>query len=47
MGEIAQYDFRVGETLLKVYELNPRHLGNSSSDLYASVAPEDVVVLTA
>jgi iron(III) transport system ATP-binding protein len=46
-GEIAQYDFRVGETLLKVYELNPRHLGQASTDLYASVAPEDVVILTA
>ena len=47
LGEIAQYDFRVGETLLKVYELNPRHLGQASTDLYASVAPEDVVILTA
>jgi len=47
LGEIAQYDFRVGDTLLKVYELNPRHLGNSAADLYASVAPEDVVILTA
>jgi hypothetical protein len=32
---------------LKVYELNPRHLGSSAADLYASVAPEDVVILTA
>lgn len=47
LGEIAQYDFRVGESLLKIYELNPRHLGNASTDLYASVAPEDVVILTA
>jgi iron(III) transport system ATP-binding protein len=47
LGEIAQYDFRVGETLLKVYELNPRHFGHASTDLYASVAPEDVVILTA
>lgn len=47
LGEIAQYDFRVGESLLKIYELNPRHLGNAATDLYASVAPEDVVILTA
>jgi hypothetical protein len=35
-----------GETSLKIYELNPRHLGQSAGgDLHASVAVEDVVVL--
>jgi iron(III) transport system ATP-binding protein len=50
LGEFAQYDFvptsasaRIG---LNILEMNPRFLGTSSDrDLYASAAPEDVVVL--
>ncbi|MBL9203652.1 MAG: ABC transporter ATP-binding protein [Opitutaceae bacterium] len=47
LGEIAQYDFLVGEVDLKIYELNPRHMGATKGELYASVETEDVVVLTA
>jgi iron(III) transport system ATP-binding protein len=48
LGEIAQYDFvAVGGTMLKIFELNPRFLGQSArGELFASVDPEDVVVLT-
>ncbi len=47
LGEVAQYDFVAGDTSLKIYELNPRHLGQSArGDLHASVTVEDVVVLT-
>ncbi|GAB1487789.1 ABC transporter ATP-binding protein [Opitutaceae bacterium] len=48
LGEVAQYDFVSGGTTLKIYELNPRHVGQGAAgDLHASVAVEDVVVLTA
>ncbi|HEY0967193.1 MAG TPA: ABC transporter ATP-binding protein [Opitutaceae bacterium] len=47
LGEVAQYDFVAGGTTLKIYELNPRHVGQSTTgELHASVAVEDVVVLT-
>lgn len=48
LGEIAQYDFVTsGGTMLKIFELNPRFLGQSArGELFASVDPEDVVVLT-
>ncbi len=47
LGEVAQYDFVAGGTTLKIYELNPRHVGQSATgELHASVALEDVVVLT-
>ena len=47
LGETAQYDFRVGEQALKIIELNPRFLDQSGrGELFASAAPEDVVVLT-
>jgi iron(III) transport system ATP-binding protein len=47
LGEVAQYDFVSGNTSLKIYEVNPRHLGASASgELHANVDPEDVVVLT-
>ncbi|MDR1281443.1 MAG: ABC transporter ATP-binding protein [Opitutaceae bacterium] len=38
----------VGPRTIKVYELNPRHIGAAARerDLFAHVAPEDVVVLT-
>jgi len=46
LGEVAQYEFLVGATKLKIFELNPRFLGRAASgDLFASVEPEDVVVL--
>jgi len=48
LGEVAQYGFVSGGTTLKIYELNPRFLGSSSTgDLFASVDPRDVVVLVA
>jgi len=48
LGEVAQYDFVSGGKTLKIYELNPRFLGSSSEgDLFASVEPQDVVVLVA
>jgi iron(III) transport system ATP-binding protein len=46
LGENAQYDFVSGDTTLKILELNPRFVDRpGSEDLYASVLPEDVVVL--
>ncbi len=46
LGEMAQYRFAVGEVGLKIYELNPKFVFESDDrDLFASVAPEDVVVL--
>jgi iron(III) transport system ATP-binding protein len=46
-GEVARYEFFCGEQFhLKVFELNPRYLDRTGQDgLYASVDPEDVVVL--
>jgi len=49
LGEVAQYDFITtnGEKL-KVFERNPRFVdGSSRGELYATVEPEDVVILTA
>ena len=47
LGEVAQYDFVTGSEKLKIFELNPRFLGQSArGELYASAEPEDVVVLT-
>lgn len=47
LGEVAQYDFVVGTTTLKIFELNPRFLEQSSrGELFAGVDPQDVVVLT-
>ena len=46
LGEVAQYALIVGETVLKVFERNPRFVdGASRGELFATVAPEDVVVL--
>ncbi len=48
LGEVAQYAFVSGETTLKIFELNPRFVGHAArGELFASVDPEDVVVLTA
>jgi iron(III) transport system ATP-binding protein len=47
LGETAQYALIVGDTVLKVFERNPRFVdGASRGELFAHVAPEDVVVLT-
>jgi iron(III) transport system ATP-binding protein len=46
LGEVAQYEFIADGAGLKIYELNPRFLGAASDgELWASVAPDDVVVL--
>jgi iron(III) transport system ATP-binding protein len=46
LGETAQYDFICAGLTLKIVEMNPRFLGSAARDnLWASVAPEDVVVL--
>ena len=48
LGELAQYDFEAGGTRLKILELNPRFADQSArGELFARVAPEDVVVLLA
>ncbi len=45
-GEIARYAFVSEGVELKVFELNPRHLGGAGKGgLYAAVDPDDVVVL--
>jgi iron(III) transport system ATP-binding protein len=48
LGEMAQYQFAAGPQTLKIYELNPRFVEAAGDrELFASVAPEDVVVLPA
>jgi iron(III) transport system ATP-binding protein len=49
LGEVAQYDFITNNGVkLKIFERNPRFAdGSQRGELYAAVAPEDVVVLTA
>ncbi len=47
LGETAQYEFLAGGQALKIFELNPRFVDQSGrGELFASVEPEDVVVLT-
>ena len=46
LGEVAQYEFLAGETPLKIYELNPRFFETARGELFATVAPEDAVILT-
>jgi iron(III) transport system ATP-binding protein len=46
LGEVAQYAFKTSGPALKIYELNPRFVGAVAGELFAHVAPEDVVVLT-
>jgi iron(III) transport system ATP-binding protein len=47
LGELAQHEFVSGDTTLKILELNPRlRGGEAGGELFASVAPDDVVVLT-
>jgi iron(III) transport system ATP-binding protein len=46
LGEMAQYEFAAEGGALKIYELNPRFVELSPDrEVFASVAPEDVVVL--
>jgi iron(III) transport system ATP-binding protein len=46
LGENAQYDFVSGAASLKILELNPRFVDAAAAgEVYASVQPEDVVVL--
>lgn len=46
LGEVAQYELIVKDTPLKVFERNPRFVdGETRGEIYATVAPEDVVVL--
>jgi len=46
LGEVAQYQFRAGDEVLKVFEINPRFVEAArDSELFATVAPEDVIVL--
>ena len=46
LGEMAQYEFAAPGGTLKIYELNPRFVELSPErEVFASVAPEDVVVL--
>jgi iron(III) transport system ATP-binding protein len=46
LGELAQYEFEAAGTRLKILELNPRFADQSArGELFAGVAPEDVVVL--
>ena len=49
LGEVAQYEFVTEDgTRLKIFERNPRFVdGADRGELYATVAPEDVVILTA
>jgi len=47
LGETAQYDFRTNGMALKIFELNPQYVEQADrGDLFASAAPDDVVVLT-
>lgn len=48
LGEVAQYEFVTGGgTVLKIFERNPRFVdGRTRGELWATVEPEDVVVLT-
>ena len=48
LGEMAQYRFESGAQMLKIFELNPRFaFGSEQAALFASVEPDDVVVLPA
>ncbi len=47
LGELAQYELIAGDHQLKILELNPRFIDQSArGQVFASAAPEDVVVLT-
>jgi iron(III) transport system ATP-binding protein len=47
LGELAQYELVVGGRGLKILEINPRFIDQSTrGEVFASAEPEDVVVLT-
>jgi iron(III) transport system ATP-binding protein len=48
LGEVAQYEFITARgAKLKIFERNPRFAdGSSRGELYATVEPEDVVILS-
>ncbi|MAE63745.1 MAG: spermidine/putrescine ABC transporter ATP-binding protein [Phycisphaeraceae bacterium] len=45
LGEMAQYDLRVGDLALKAFEINPRPRDGAGANLRCAVDPEDVVIL--
>jgi iron(III) transport system ATP-binding protein len=46
LGEVAQYQFLAGPIKLKIFEMNPRLSNRSGArEIFASVSPEDVVIL--
>jgi iron(III) transport system ATP-binding protein len=48
LGEVAQYGFVTSGPVLKIFELNPRHVntsGGMGEELFACVERQDVVVL--
>ncbi len=46
LGEIAQYQFHVGDETLKIFEMNPRFIGAPRETVLHAVAqPQDVIVL--
>ena len=48
LGEVAQYQFLAGPIKLKIFEMNPRLSSRPGADkIFASVSPEDVVILRA
>jgi len=47
LGELAQQEFRAGDRTLRVLQLNPRDAADARRSAYATVQPEDVVVLAA
>ena len=47
LGEMAQYRFGSGASVLKIYELNPRFVFESTDrEICASIDPDDIVVLS-
>jgi ABC-type Fe3+/spermidine/putrescine transport system ATPase subunit len=46
LGEVAQYQFLAGPAKLKIFEMNPRVSNQpGAGEMFASVSPEDVVIL--
>jgi iron(III) transport system ATP-binding protein len=46
LGEVAQYQFLAGPVKLKIFEMNPRASSQpGAGEMFASVSPEDVVIL--
>ena len=45
LGDTAEYAIRIGGTMLRVIELNPRETERARPEISVSVAPEDVMIL--